>query len=761
MFQRTIMRSRRLLTASGVAALAFAAAGPVFAEEAPAAEETGVSEVIVTATRREQRLQDVPIAITAVSGESLSAAGVVNTEQLAQAVPSLFITSSQQVGLGAQIRLRGVGTATGNAGFEGSVGVFLDGVYLARSNLAFNDLVDVERIEVLRGPQGTLFGKNTSAGTINIITRAPGFDFDAKALLSVGDYNAVRAGGYISGPIYGDKVAASLSAQVNSRDGYIEDAKTGADYNDRNRYVVRGQVLVKPTEDLSLRLIIDNSGRREHATAAVQTKNASTSGVITALGGTVFNPPPGGDGLKVAFNTPLKANADETGVTGILDWNAGPAKVKLILGHRVSDTFSQYDSDFSDLDILSFTRSIKDTTDSAELQVSGVAGPVDWLTGAYYSTLKTRGDGSSLQGQDAGRYYRALASGLLPATFWAPGTGLVSQRFDQDTEGWSIFTHNTWNITSKLGLVVGLRYLQEDKSGGSRFVYNQSLACTSALVPAVIKGVCATNDYGGDYSDDQLNYNLSLQYRFTPDVMAYATASRGFKSGGINLDRQAGGNLGSLPTQPIVFDPETVDNYEAGVKSQFWDRRVTLNATVFYQEYQDLQLNTFTGTQFVVSNVGSAKSQGVEVELTATPIRRLNIRAGALYNETKYGKDVKDALLRGNPLSNAPRWSGTLGADYWAPIGEGPLIWSVRGDLRLQSEMRTASNLNINTRQNGYGILNARIGIRHTRQDWDLSVWSNNLTDTRYKTIGFAVGDAYYSYYGEPRTVGVEFTKRF
>lgn len=728
------------------------------------------TDIIVTAAKREQRLEDVPVAITAVSGEEVASAGVNNTEQLAQVSPSLFITSSQQVGLGAQIRLRGVGTATGNAGLEGSVGFFVDDVFVGRSNTAFGDLVDIERVEVLRGPQGTLFGKSTSAGVISVFTRLPDFYWGGNAKAAVSNHGGMRASARLSGPIVDDKLAFSISGQVHTREGYVDDVVSGADYNNRNRWLVRGQLLFTPTSEFSLRLIAEQSQRDEDSTVAVFTELSDAQrALIVASGGFVPTPLAGPEQNSVSLNGPFIARTNDTNFSATADWKTAAVDIKAIIAYRDSRARKDYDSDFTSVDLYRQTDDLRDRIFSAELQLSRQTGFADLLVGAYYFDAKTDYRVSRRLGSQAGRYFDNLTANVLitPAIFEA-GRGLALQDTNQDGEGVSLFTHNIFHISPRLDLTLGLRYQWEEKTGGSTFTYNQATACTitysgagsvganaflAAIRPA---SFCAaqTPNFSARYSDDRLTGTAVLSYKLTDNIMAYASFSRGFKSGGINLDPRAGAN----PRQ--TFLPENVDSYEIGAKSALFDRKLLLNLAAFTAKYTDFQLNTFDPTAaFVLSNEGSVRSKGIEGDVTVIPFKGLTLRGGLMYNIARYGQDTVNPGLRGNILSNAPKWSGTAGASYETSIGE---RWSIFGrvDARFQSEILTASNLAAATRQEGYTLLNARLGLRSS-DGLEVALFGTNLTDSRYKTIAFATTGGFQSYFGEPRFYGIEVSKRF
>lgn len=747
-----------------------------------AAQDTGttttdqkVEKVVVTATKREKQLQDVPVAVTAVDGNEAAAAGVTDTERLAQVVPSLFITSSQQVGLGAQIRVRGVGTATGNPGLEGSVGFFVDGVNVGRSNTAFSDLVDVKRIEVLRGPQGTLFGKSTSAGVINVITRLPDWEWGGHARASVSTEGGFYANGRVSGPLVDDVLAFSLTAQGRVRDGYINDVVSGADYNDRNRWLGRAQLLFQPSDDLSLRFIVDHSERNEHSTVPAFTQITDAQrALIVNLGGTVPNPPGGSDHFDVAVNGPFTADTRDTGYTAIADWSTSFADLRGIVAYRDSLAQKDFDTDFTNVDIFRQTDDLNDRVFSAELQATREIGAFDLLLGFYYFDTETDYDVSRKLGTQAGAFFDIqTTNALITAALWEPGRGLTLQDTVQEGDGWSIFTHDTWHVTPRFHLTAGLRYQSEEKTGGATFTYNQATACTivftspphAAATAAGANGFLAavrpasfcaasTPNFDESYSDDQLTGTFIAAFDVTDDIFAYASYARGFKAGGINLDSRAGANAAQS------FLPEAVDSYEIGLKTQFFGGAVTANAAAFTMKFHDFQLNSFSpATAFVLTNEASVTSEGVELEAAVRLTEGLWVRGGGLYNEAQYGEDTANPALRERVVSNAPKWSGTLGVSYDRPVFTG---WTAFGRLdgRVQTEVFTASNLAPATRQNAYGVLNGRFGMR-SEDGWEFAAFGTNLTDTRFKTIAFTTTGGIQSYFGEPLYLGFEVSKQF
>ncbi|MDB5971062.1 MAG: hypothetical protein JWQ90_3512 [Hydrocarboniphaga sp.] len=725
-------------------------------EAAPEPVPAQLEEIIVTATRREQSLSKVPIAVTEVSAEQLDSAVVRDTQSLQMQVPSLAVTVSGSESAGAVIRIRGVGTSGGNAGFESSVGTFIDGVYIPRAGLALNDLVDIDRIEVLRGPQGTLFGKNTSVGAINVYTKQPTFEPEAELSGSVGSYENIIARGSVSGGVT-DKLALRLAGQYNVRDGYIQNQTDDRRYNDRDRFVLRGQALYQFTPDVSLRLIADHFRKDERCCVAPYTLNgAIPSGVIAGLGGTVFDPP---QDYTTAFDAEVGSEAEDSGISGHLSWNLGWAELKTILAYRDGNAHDVSDADYSDLAIAYIP--YQDSTlrsRTAEISLNGEAGRLNWLAGAFYSKEDVSLNSSTLFGADAGAYLQALvratSSSQIPRSFYPSGTGQVTHA-EQDGDSFSLFTHNVVDLGAGFDLSAGLRWLHETKDGGGEST-TTAPTCANAALPASLKLLCGAAPYEDHYDDNRLTGTAALGKSFGTGRYVYASYSAGFKSGGINL------NPPSTTGGTTSFDPEKVKSYELGLRLRLGNRIAT-RTTLFYMDIKDFQLLSFDGVTSTVSNAAAVISKGVEFESDWLALDTLMLRGSLTYADAKYGKQTDSDTLRGEQLTNAPRWTGQLGANY-----ERPLSWAdtrLLGNVvaRYQSKLNTGSDLDPSKEQGAYTLVNARLGLRFV-SGYEASLWGANLLDEYYRQIVFnsvAQTGSYNGYVGLPRTWGVEVKKRF
>lgn len=726
------------------------------------ANSTTSDEIVVTATRREATIQNLPMAVTALAGVDLERDGLRDTTALQQASPSLVITTSNSEATGAVIRLRGVGTSANNTGLEGSVGVFVDGMYLSRSGIALNDLLDVQRVEVLRGPQGTLFGKNTSAGAINIVTRAPEYEFDGAVSAGFSTFDGIRYTGSITAPLIEDRLAFRISGLVNQRDGFIEDAISGETTNNRDRFLVRAQSLLTLSDKADLRFSIDYAEKNENCCGAPYVSySATTLANLNALGARTFQP---AEEYTVAVNRPITNDTEEVGYQANLNWDLDWSALSVIVGTRNYVSNRSQDADYNNLDIQFTTDRLRDRFTSMEATLQGEAGPLDWLVGAYQFKEDLLSTGTGLFGADAGRWYARIGNNTTLLTRYPAGAGDRARYFEQNSEGWSLFTHNTLNMTDKLSLTVGLRYLEETKDG-EKFIITDiptpvpatGTRCT--VTPASLRIFCPVGGYVTTYSDEQTTGVAALRYAFTSSVSAYASYSKGFKAGGLNADRTS-----TLASGGATFQPEQSESYEIGIRTRFPDQKLTANLTLYQTMFTDFQLNTFTGTEFIISNAAAVTSEGVEFEGRWAPIQGISLNSGFAYNFAEYGNETVDATLRGRQLNSAPKWTAQYGAAFDRGVtNDLSLVGSF--NARYQSAVNTGSDLAPQKVQEAYTLVNGRLAMRFDKRDVEISVWSNNIFDQYYRTIVFNTptqqSGSFNTFLGEPRTIGLEVRANF
>lgn len=755
-----------------------------------------IDELVVTAQKREENLQDVPIVVTTLPGQLLRDTGVKDIKDLTILTPGLVVTSTQSEAV-TTARIRGVGTAGDNPGLESSVGVVIDGVYRPRNGVSFGDLGQLERIEVLKGPQGTLFGKNTSAGVINVITKGPSFEFGAEGELTVGDYGAYGGSVAVTGPLVADKAAARVYFAARKRDGFL-DVKTGNgpsgddDNYDQNFWTARGQLLVTPSEALSIKFSADYTDRDEKCCDAVQIRSGTTAAIVNALAAPgVGVAVPANPGARVAYaNRPAVQEIVDGGVAMEVNADLSFGVLTSITAYRHWKANSGLDTDFSGADII--YRNARDHfvefgTFSQELRLAGETGKLNWLVGAFYAdeTLDNRTNflsGASFErylslllSQGANPNFVSILNGRPAGTSYAGGAGQFD-RYHQRAKTLALFTNNTWHVTDQFDVTLGLRWTTEDKDleslqsnsdGGvgcatakQRFAGG---AWTAIGIPAASQGTILTNmclpyfnnafNQRRDHQSSDENEwtgTIKAAYRWSPQVMTYASYARGYKGGGFNLDRtqssnglQSGGP-GLTPIHDTSFPAEFVDSYELGIKNTLLDRSLLLNATLFHQTFTDFQLNAFLGVSFQVRPIPEVVSKGADVDLLwFTPIEGLTVQGGLTYADTRYGDDKVpndatngNALLPGSRLSYAPEWSSSASVGYERPVSD-TLEMRFNVGAKYMSDYNTGSDLLPIKLQKAYTLVNARVSLGDQDERWTVEVWANNLFDKDYYQVAF------------------------
>lgn len=495
------MRKFELLAASAIALFAVA---PAYAQTAPAADtpaadesvSTDDADIVVTATKREQTLQDVPISVAVASSDTVEKARIVDLKDLGSVVPSLKVTQFQSAGQ-TNFTIRGFGNGNGNDGIESSVGVFIDGVYRSRSAASLDDLPEIERIEVLRGPQSTLFGKNVSAGAISIVTKRPQFEWGGKAEVTIGNFGLINPRATITGPIT-DSLAFRLSGSVNERDGYFKNATSGQTINDKHRWSIRGDLLFQPSADFSVRLLADYALIKEVCCGATSIYNGPASAAIRAIGGQVPDDTRIYD-RNLVYDTTPSNRLQNWGVSGEVDWNLKFAKLTSITAYRHSVNQTALDVDFTSARISSLTSGNDISTFTQEIRLNGEIGDrFTWLVGGFYEDEKLTTGRDIVYGRDA-RAYVNLLTGQTPttpslitvleslqaaagdttitpgATYFAAGTG-ISDHWALKQTSYSLFGQADFKVTDRLTLTGGIAYLNDRKAATSNVVLTDRFA---------------------------------------------------------------------------------------------------------------------------------------------------------------------------------------------------------------------------------------------------------------------------------------------
>lgn len=761
-----------------------------------------LEEVVVTAQKREQSIQDVPISITAISGENLQANIVQDVYDLRATVPALEVRGVDPPSQGAAFAIRGLGSSVFNMGFEPTVGTFVDGVYISRSGLvASSDLLDLDRVEVLKGPQGTLFGKNTTGGVVHFITNKPSFDeVEGSAEVTYQEYDQIRVRGVINVPVQ-DNFAARIAASWHNGDGYLDNAN-GEDLNDRDRFTIRGQLMWEPSADLNIRVIADYSEVDENCCWPVRNTNNPLNAFVNvplaaAIGSNVIDPPDV-DNLRVAANGDLIFDAEDFGISGEINWQLGNITVTSITAYRDYQDLNTKDNDFTGVDILTNTDTLPEVSIvSEEFRIAGVSEDIgigqslDWVVGFYYANEKVQRTREFTWGPQI-TSFPFFAPGLFGNI---PGRAFYDE-FSQEVDTIAGFGHITIDINDKLSLTGGVRYTNDDKNASHRGQTGNAMAPFNNLPLAVV------HDFDAKREDSEATGTASIQYQATDNVMGFFTYSRGYKSGGISLNRDAAGNaLGfghpvfgcppggtPVPASPFcafppgdpTFDPEFADHYEIGFKSTLFNNRMRLNASLWKTEFEGLQLQTLRPDgSFQVINVSGATSQGIEADVNIAATDYLDVFFAVQFLDADFD-DNAPALTPGLPpmggedLPFASDITGNVGANLNLPIGDSGWNFFLNGNLFFRSEYFSFTEPDPARTQKSHELLSLRGGVSSPDGQWELAVWCRNCTDERYKYSDFAIPfdgailappgtplGTLWSHYGSPRFVGVTGTFRF
>jgi outer membrane receptor protein involved in Fe transport len=580
----------------GLTALA-AAQVPAQAQEATDEDSSRTLQTVtITATKREQTLQDVPVAVSVVDDTVIEQSQIADLNDLQSLVPSLRVGQLQS-SANTNFVIRGFGNGANNAGIEPSVGVFIDGVYRSRSAAQIADLPNIQRVEVLRGPQSTLFGKNASAGVISIITKKPEYEFGGNVEATVGNYNQFRVAGDVTGPI-SDKVAYSLAANYNTRDGYAKDLNTGADINNRDRWGARGQLLIEPTENLSFRIIGDYDKIDEICCVAGNVVNGPTGAAILALGGMLDPEDPFSYEVYNNFNSTNKIENSGLSIQG--DYDMGFASLTSITAYRTSKLATDQDSDFTSADLLSHNANATDIdTFTQELRLtSNGTGALDWMVGAFYFDESVDINNEITYGSDIRGYIDLLSSGLLtglepvvfgvPAgTFFQPGQGLT-EKYGQDNTAFSLFGTVDYHVTDRLTATLGLNYTQDNKDAFGNVVSTDAF---SAVDLGPLSPYISQATLGG----------LLLQAGVNPtDPVAVGTFAGTYPTEFAQMQAVAAGATGSLQT--LQFFPQFVNFPNAVEGGSTNDEKTTYTFRLAYDLTDNINVYGSYATGFKASS---------------------------------------------------------------------------------------------------------------------------------------------------------------
>jgi iron complex outermembrane receptor protein len=690
-------------------------------QEAPPSRAAGTEEgkddniILVTARKREEPLQEVPISMTVLDAGDLAEKGINNFRELEHSVPNLMI-SGVDTSYNPEVSLRGISSDARNIGFESGLSMYVDGAYTGRPSSFNVDTLDIERIEVLRGPQGTLFGKNTTAGAINIVTRRPAFEPEVSAEIQYGNFDAWRFRGSVSGPIGGDKFAGRVGFFRRKRDGFQHNRFDGKDLYNDDAWGGRAELLVRPADDFDLLLSADYLG---------ENYRPNVNELIAGSFGATGTP------RVVDINAPVFQDRDVYGLAATATFDLGPASLTSITAFRGARAEFLSDDDASPQPFL--TSNFEDDQDqfSQELRLaSDGRARLEYVFGLFYYQ----------QDVDTRR--------LTPLTNLLPFPITVSLNGSVDTESYAAFGQLEYEAFPRFIVTAGARYTYERK------------ILDMALNGSPIFGIATLAIQGQKHVDKDFSPTFGVAYRVSRPLNLYAKVAKGFKAGGFNADY--------VPNAQVEFDPETVVNYEAGAKWVGPGGKIRANLAIFHMDYNDLQVITFSQfSGFVISNAAQARIRGAELDASVGPFAGFSLDGGLGYLDAKFTsfKNAGGAGVDfdGNALANAPRWTGNVGAQYAHRFGKGSRLF-VRGDYAFRAGY--FYDPDNERRIRGYGLLGGRLGVELGDGRLILELWAKNLTGKLYvnalgtPVLGSILGQSGINY-GAPRTYGVRLATRF
>ncbi len=743
--------------------------------------------VTVTARRREENAQDVPAPISSVSGSQLEFAHIDKVQDLQQALPNVnvaFIHARQ-----SSIAVRGIGNNPANEGLEGSVGIYIDNVFLGRPGMAVFELLDIDQIDLLRGPQGTLFGKNTTAGVLNISTVAPEFDNQRSVSFSIGQHGYTQAKAMINQTLT-DTVAGRWVVYKSHLGGFVKNDFDGSDRAGYERQGIRGQLLIKPDNRFNLRLIGDHheeTADHAHMVYAYGPTNAAGSTVITRLAGINAGLDINPDAYRVNLNAPQVSRTRQSGVSAEANWVLdNHFKLTSISALRSWQYHPHNDLDFTAADGFRNTGfDVDDWQASQEIRLASPKGErFDYVVGAYAFRQAINNVNIVLPGLYAVEAL-ALNAGLRDAFNNVASFTYGNMR----TDSLAVFGQTTLHLDPATDLTAGLRFTQEEKRGSVyRPTWTDSTSAT--LSPTVIGTRNSPLLFGAWASgplhrqDNSLSTQLSVSRQLTPDVLAYAGFASGSKSGGFNINGVGSGPIAGA--QSLSVAPEKASNFDLGFKSQWLDKRLTFNGNVYFTRITGYQTNSYVVDannlpRAAIINAGSVEAKGVEFDVSARATPSLSLGLNGAYNDARYTSFTKAppalennygtgtggvADLSGQPLNGAPRFTLNTSvhqrfrlADTYNAYVAATYAWrsSCFGDVSNSRYSRIPA----------YGVLNLSAGmgiVTGGATQWEMSAWANNVMDKRYY---FAVNNnptlagTYYASAGQSRTLGVSLKADF
>jgi outer membrane receptor protein involved in Fe transport len=779
-------------------------------------DDEDIERIYVTASKRLQGLQESPVAVTVISGAAIEQTKVMDINDLQTLIPTLRVTPLQR-SVNTNFAIRGFGNGTNNTGIEPSVGVFIDGVYRSRAAAQIGDLPRLQQIEVLSGPQSTLFGKNASAGVINVRTLAPSHDLESKIELGIGNFNQRTMRGYVTNGV-SDTLALSLSGGFNSRDGYTDSVVGLDEINDRDRWNIRGQALYEPTQDVTIRIIADYSEIDEACCTVADIINGPTTGAVRALGGVVLD-----DTDPFTYQSALNSDpinsVEDGGISVQVDIDYDSFALTSITSFRNNKSSFDNDVDYTSLDILIEEGKTDIDTFTQEFRLTSTGKQsLEWMVGAYIFQEEVETGDTLSYGDDIRNYFDVLlaaggaagllagvegAYGLAPGSFFS-NQSKVNSEFVQDNDAYSIFANFDYHLSDDLTAIFGVSYTKDEKDltitqnhsdvlSGLDFdtentLFGVPIGFIPQLAPAVptLKGLQflppmlgLPNAVENNKSDDsKTTWSMRLAYELNDNINLFASAATGFKATSWNLSRnaspfasdQAALESAGLDQPNQVYggryaSPEEAKVYELGMKARY--SKGAFNVTLFDQTIDGFQSSIFIGTGFVLANAGKQSTKGIEFDSVYNPTENWSFTlAGTfldpVYDSFKGASGLTGPIdLSGEKPAGIHERSITAGVTYNFELASGAYGY-VRTDYLYESEVHIVENVPESVTRE-VGTLNASAGMSFNN-GIGLQIWARNLNNDEYFLSSFPPpiqAGSFNGYPNQPRTFGATVSYEF
>ena len=808
-FKRAVLVSAILTAISSTA---------VSAEEATTSaqkEDKDVERIMITASKRLKGLQESPVAVTVVSGKAIEQTKILDINDLQTLVPTLRVTPLQR-SVNTNFAIRGFGNGTNNTGIEPSVGVFIDGVYRSRAAAQIGDLPRVQQIEVLSGPQSTLFGKNASAGVISVRTLAPSHELEGKIEVGAGNFNQKLVNGFITNGV-NDELALSLSGGFNKRDGYTDSVVGLNEINNRDRWNLRAQALYEPTEDVTFRLIADYSEIDEACCTVDDVINGPTTGAVRALGGVVLDVDP--FSYKSSLNIDPENTVEDGGLSLQVDVDFDGFSFTSISSVRHNDSDFLNDVDYTSLDILreGGHTEIDTVTQEFRLTSTGVQ-KFEWMLGAYIFEEDVKTGDTLFYGDDIRNYFDVLmaaggaagllggvegAYGLAPGSFFSNQSS-VNSEFTQDNSAYSLFANFDYHISDKLTAVFGLSFTKDEKKITANQVntdilsgidldtdltiFGAPLPFIPPLAPAIptLKSLQFLPPMPGlpnsvekhKTKDSKTTWSTRLAYEVNDNINVFASAATGFKASSWNLSRNSNpfaSDQAALENANLALanqtyggrfaSPEEAKVYELGLKARF--KQGAFNVTLFDQTIKGFQSSIFIGTGYILANAGKQSTKGIEFDSVYNPTENWSFSLAGTFLDPVYDSFQGATGLNGPVDLSGEKPAGihersiTAGITYSYELENGAYGY-VRTDYIYESEVHLVENVpESETRE--VGTLNASAGLNFDN-GINVQLWVRNLNNDEYHLSSFPPpiqAGSFNSYPNQPRTYGATVSYEF